>query len=208
MQVIVEKAEKSDIPDIDKKKCAEAASDCLKCISAGHMKLNPSLPAQVPRACRPDRGPVRVRHPQADQSQPRESDFYVRQERAAAHRCGVGEQTHSIPLTRCFPVLLRWGTGLDHPSMPPRLQLRSWPTCTRTTRTRTASCTSPTAAKTPSGDGQTVRSASSSQSRRPFARSSLTAVGRAAVQCFAGSYAPTQPHLVLSSHSATHQTRS
>ena len=153
-QVIVEKAEKSDIPDIDKKKCglwAALGAPARKFGSAGGAQADGGLCAQVLGARRLNGGPVCVRHPQTHQSQPREGHLYVREERVATHRsaqppsCCSGPPSGSDPCPSCCSICR--AQQLMHAG----LQRPSCPTCTTTTRMRMASCTSHTAERTPLG---------------------------------------------------------
>jgi len=105
--VICEKALKSDIPNIDKKKCVGAAalrawtaipprSSCdttasgpqcssLTASLAPPLPLRPALP-QVPCPIGPHRRPVRLRHPETHRAAAGESDFHLCAQRVAADR--------------------------------------------------------------------------------------------------------------------------
>lgn len=73
LQVIVEKAEKSDIPDIDKKKCGRSAlfgvqchpgtGRCSDALSMRHWHLSSGIASQVSGASRPDSGAICLRDP-------------------------------------------------------------------------------------------------------------------------------------------------
>lgn len=84
----MEKADKSDIVDIDKKKCARGVRLRL-CVGRSWSDARPHA-LQVPGASRPDRGPVRVRDPQTHQVITREGYIYFREQRVAAYRCAAG----------------------------------------------------------------------------------------------------------------------
>jgi hypothetical protein len=96
LQVIVEKAEKSDILDIDKKKCGRNALSGIQCylgtgrcsdaLSMRLWHLSSVIASQVSGASRPDSGAICLCDPQEDQGQPREGHLHVREERVATNR--------------------------------------------------------------------------------------------------------------------------
>lgn len=88
MQVIVEKAEKSDIPDIDKKKYVAYLFKFWLTWDACRQvqKFKYLLGLQVPCSIGLDCWSVCLRDSKEDQSQPREGNFHVCEERPSSHR--------------------------------------------------------------------------------------------------------------------------